>query len=116
MPARILSGRFLIATGLFAILLLLVISGIQSYQDLAAAEHRWAELQGRIERVQTTIHHLERDVSSLQNNQQTVERVARQELGLVREGEIVLMVPEPPHNAPTEQGQPDAESGNSTES
>ena len=96
MPARILSGRFLIATGLFAVLLLLVISGIQSYQDLAAAERRSSELQQRIDRVATTIQHLEQDVGALENDQQTVERVARQELGLIRQGEVVVVLPE--HN------------------
>jgi len=95
-PARILSGRFLIATGLFAVLLLLVISGIQSYQDLAAAERRSSELQQRIDRVATTIQHLEQDVGALENDQQTVERVARQELGLIRQGEVVVVLPE--HN------------------
>ncbi len=96
MPARILSARFLLTAGLVTVLLLLVVSGIRGYQDLVTAQSRAHELQSRIDATQARITQLKRDVEALRTDPEMVERVARIELGMVRDDEVVFILPNAP--------------------
>lgn len=96
MLLRFLTGRLVSRVAMAALLTLLAVWAIQNYQDLAAAERRSAELQRRIVAVRADIRRLERETEALRTDPATVERVARQQLGLVREGEVVVVLPESP--------------------
>lgn len=100
MPARFLTARFLRRTIYVLAVAVLLLAAVQSYQDLRAARQRSVELAARIARVEDEIARLERAAEAMRSDPETMERVARQQLGLVREGEVVLMLPtgEAPHS------------------
>lgn len=53
-----------------------------------------AELQDQNERRRREVRDLARDVEGLRNEPETIERIARDELGMVRGDEIVFQFPE----------------------
>lgn len=93
MPARLLTARALRRMVYLLAVVVVLLSAVQSYQDLRAARRRSAELERRIDSVKQEIVRLERATEAMRNDPETMERVARQQLGLVREGEVILMLP-----------------------
>ena len=77
--------------GLVAILLfgLVAFIGDLGLLDLWRIEDESERLQARLVEVQEENRLLEREIRSLKNDPDYLERVARQELGMVREGEIL---------------------------
>lgn len=62
---------------------------------------RYRALKGELREVQTTNERLERevrdlsrDVDALRNDALAIERIARDELGMIREGELVFQFPD----------------------
>ncbi len=76
------------------LLLLLGLAGARSWQDLDRARGREAELAAEVEATEERIEALERRIRRLREDPLLLERLAREELGLVREGEVVIVLPE----------------------
>lgn len=72
---------------------LLAIAGVQSYRDLAAAHAREAELEHEIEAAEERIGRLGERLDRLESDPLTLERLAREELGLVKPGDVVIVLP-----------------------
>lgn len=89
-PAR---SRFRSAIGYASLLLLifLVIAGFRGFRDLGLVREREAELEAAIERTQDEIQQLETQVERLRDDPVLLERLARQELGMTRPGEVVVI-------------------------
>ena len=87
-------GRRVTAAAVLFLLVLLGVAGAGSWRDLDRALEREAELEGRIEATSERIEALERRIERLRDDPLLIERLAREELGLVREGDLVLLVPD----------------------
>jgi cell division protein FtsB len=90
-PARAL---LLGAAGFFV--LLVSAAGWKSYRDLETARQREAMLATRIVETQARVDELRRKVARLRDDPVALERMAREELGLVKPGDVVVVYPEPP--------------------
>jgi cell division protein FtsB len=92
-------------------MVLLVIAGLKSYRDLGAARERERVLAGRIEETRAGIERLRGRISRLRSDPVTLERLAREELGLVKPTDLVIELPRtaepaPPSAAPPVQPRP----------
>lgn len=76
------------------LLLLLGTAGGRSWRDLEQARGRQAELEVKIQETEARISALDRRIRRLRHDPLLVERLAREELGLAREGEVVFVLPE----------------------
>jgi cell division protein FtsB len=72
-------------------LLVLDERGLPRYRALRDEE---AELEHQNEALRLEVRALARDVESLRSDESSVERIARDELGMVRPGEILFQFPE----------------------
>ena len=81
-----------IAVGFVAVLL--VTAGAKGYRDLESVRNREAVLQGRIASSESEIERLERRLELLRSDPDTLERLAREELRMVRPGEKVIVLGE----------------------
>ncbi len=113
--AAVREGRPVRSVTVAAILflgLLLAVAGARSYHDLARARARQAELQSKVDQTQARIEELHRRIERLRNDPVLLEHLAREELGLVKDGDTVVVlpqreVPEPPRDrAPAEDPAP----------
>jgi cell division protein FtsB len=75
------------------LLLLLGVAGARSWRDLDAARDRRASLELEVAEAETRIDALERRIQRLRRDPLLLERLAREELGLVKEGEVVFVLP-----------------------
>lgn len=80
------------AVGLF--IALLAIASLKSYRDLEAARDRERLLETRIEQSQGQIERLRGRIDRLKGDPGTLERLAREELGMVRPGDVVIELPQ----------------------
>ena len=85
------------------LLLLLLVSALQSWRSLSVARQHEADLRTRIAATQQRIVGLEERVRRMRDDPATLERLAREELGWVREGDIVVVLPVEPEAAAGEQ-------------
>ena len=89
------------------LLALLAVAGLKSYRDLEAARAQETLIQQRIEATQVTIRGLSGRVDRLREDPAMLERLAREDLGMVRPGDVILVLPEePPETPPTEENAP----------
>ncbi|HEX2645300.1 MAG TPA: septum formation initiator family protein [Thermoanaerobaculia bacterium] len=79
------------AVGLFIVLL--AIASLKSYRDLESARARQRLLETRIEETQSRIDHLKVRIERLRTDPGTLERLAREDLGMVRPGDVVIELP-----------------------
>jgi cell division protein FtsB len=84
------SFRVVLVTAATFLSLALMVTGMRSYRDLAAQRAREASLQMKIGETEERIRRLERTVDLLATDPGTLERVAREDLGMVMPGDIVL--------------------------
>ncbi len=102
--------------GLAVVLLLglLATAAVKSYRELATVHGREAELEERIEQTKRNIRDLEHRIALLGEDPLTLERLAREELGMVRPGDVVIVLPE--EDAPDDEASRDSRMrGGSTE-
>ena len=83
-------------------LLVLAIAAVDAYRDLAQQRARRAELEGEIRRAEARIQELEGRIERMRSDPETLERLAREELGLVRPEDIVVVFPEEEPEEPEE--------------
>ena len=72
----------------------LFIAGLRSYRDLAVHRARQAALTEKITKTKLRIEQLEQDIELLRSDHGTLERFAREDLGMTRPGDIVIRIPE----------------------
>ena len=94
-PARAL---LLGAAGCF--LLLVLAAGWKSYRDLEAAREREAMLQSHIVETEQRVGELRRRIARLRDDPVALERLAREELGMVKPGDVVVVYPPSPAPPP----------------
>ena len=81
------------AAVLFA-LVLLAFASVKSHHDLVSARDHEKLLRTTIGLTEHRIERLHGRIRQLRNDPDTLERLAREELGLVRPGDLVLVLPE----------------------
>ena len=79
------------AVGLFVALL--AIASLKSYRDLESARTRERLLETRIEESTSRIEHLRVRIDRLRTDPGTLERLAREDLGMVRPGDVIIELP-----------------------
>jgi cell division protein FtsB len=79
---------------------LLCAAGLKSYRDLTAARARERQLETRIEDTRGTIDRLRTRIERLRGDPAMLERLAREDLGLVRRQDVVIELPPPQLVAP----------------
>lgn len=75
------------------LLALLALAGGKSYRDLAAVRERESELEAQLAATQAEIESFERRLERLRRDPVALERLAREELGMVRPGDVVIVLP-----------------------
>ena len=83
----------LIGLGLILVLLLIANAGAEDYSGLAELAEREAELEFELEEAKLRVESLRRAVVLLQDDPIVLERLAREELGLVRPGDRIVVLP-----------------------
>lgn len=96
--------RSMTAAAVLFLVLLLGLAGARSWRDLDRARTRQSELAVKIEDTEARIDALERRIERLRHDPLLLERLAREELGLVKEGEVVFVLPAA--NVPFEDSEP----------
>jgi len=74
-------------------LTVLGIASIKSSHDLAAARQRKLTLETRIQATEGEIDHLRNRIERLKSDPGLLERLAREDLGMVRPGDVVIELP-----------------------
>ena len=75
------------------LVLVLAIAGARSYQDLVAVKTREADFRQRIAATEERTEALRREIELLREDPATLERHAREDLGLVRPDDVVVLLP-----------------------
>jgi len=71
-------------------------AGTKSYRDLEAARQHKRLLETRIGETQGEITRLRGRIERLRSDPGTLERLAREDLGMVRPGDVVIELPQDP--------------------
>ena len=95
-PARSGSFRSLLVIAAVVVVVALAVAGIQSYRDLQAIRARERMLLERLEQSRANSAALREQIELVRSDPATLERLAREELGLVRPGDVVILLPEEP--------------------
>jgi len=82
-----------VAIAVSALLVAMAFAGGRSLRDLGKARARAAELTTEISEAESRIDELEQRIELLRDDPVTLERLAREELGLVRPGDLVIVLP-----------------------
>jgi cell division protein FtsB len=96
---------YLLALAVIAMLVAVGAAGARSWHDLAEQRAREAELAAAIAKTEATVRRLEERNRRLERDPVTLERLARQELGLVKPDDLVVVFqpssrPKPPPPRP----------------
>ena len=86
--------RSFFGVGVITLLILLATAGVKSYRDLTAAQAHEAELNRQIVESQERIRILQERAGLIANDPRTLERLAREDLDMVRPGDVVIVLPE----------------------
>lgn len=92
--------RSLVSAALVALLLLLAAAGFRNYRRLQVAHDREEILRQRIEERQLAVEGLDRQLAGLRENPASLERLARENLGMAYADELVLILPDDSRSAP----------------
>jgi cell division protein FtsB len=86
---------------LYAVVLIALASAaLKGWRDHQRAETRELQLESEIAATEARIAALKLRIERLQHDPATLDRVAREELGLVRPEEVVIVLPERAPNRP----------------
>ncbi len=86
--------RSVLALTVLILLGLLATAGARSYRDLESARGHEQKLLEEIAETQERIRALNGRIDSISNDPVMLERLAREDLGLVRAGDVVIILPE----------------------
>lgn len=87
------SFRTLLYGACVTVLVVLVLAGYDGSRDLARLRAREAQLELRLRTTEAGIAELSDRIERLQADPYTLEKAAREELGLSRPGEVVVILP-----------------------
>ncbi|MEO8277157.1 MAG: septum formation initiator family protein [Thermoanaerobaculia bacterium] len=87
--------RSLLTAVVVFLALLLATFGLKSYRDLRAVNSRESALRADIAGTEARIADLKHRIERLKNDPVMLDRVAREELGLVRPEDVVIVLPAP---------------------
>jgi len=87
------SVRSVLGAAVLLALALLAVAGVKSHRDLAAARARERELATTIDATRGRIGRLRGRIERLRDDPGTLERLAREDLGLVRPNDVVIVLP-----------------------
>ena len=104
-PARSDSFRPVLGATVLLVFALLAVAALKSYRDLAAARAREHQLEVRIAETKARSEKLRLRIDRLRHDPGMLERLAREDLGMVRPRDVVIELPEgavavSPHHAP----------------
>ncbi|MDX1996216.1 MAG: septum formation initiator family protein [Thermoanaerobaculia bacterium] len=85
--------RFLLLLGVGAVVVVLALAAGRSYHDLERARARDRELADEIVATKGRLDQLDARITRLRTDSLLVERLAREELGLVKPGDVVIQLP-----------------------
>lgn len=94
-PARSDSFRPVLGATVLLVLALLAIAGLKSSRDLEAARARERLLEKRIAVTRADSERLRVRIDRLRNDPGMLERLAREDLGMVRPGDVIIELPAP---------------------
>ena len=79
--------------------------GEHGYLAMRRSQQQVEELRGEIERLNQENHALAEHVNALKTDPDTIEKIAREEMGLAKPGELIFKLPAAPAGAaPTDAG------------
>jgi cell division protein FtsB len=87
------SFRPVLVASVLLFLTVLGIAGVKSSHDLEAARQRKLLLETRIQVAETDIGRLQNRIERLRSDPGLLERLAREDLGMVRPGDVVIELP-----------------------
>ena len=100
-PARSDSFRPVLGATVLLVLALLAIAGLKSSRDLEAARARERLLEQRIAETRSDSERLRVRIDRLRQDPGMLERLAREDLGMVRPGDVIIELPAPGAAAPS---------------
>ncbi|HEY7214834.1 MAG TPA: septum formation initiator family protein [Thermoanaerobaculia bacterium] len=92
-PARSDSFRPVLGATVLLVLALLAIASLKSSRDLEAARDQERLLQGRIAETRARSERLRVRIDRLRHDPGMLERLAREDLGMVRPGDVIIELP-----------------------
>jgi len=92
--------RSLLTAALLFALVALAAAGLKGWRDYEAVRAREQGLEQEIAASEQRIRGLERKIERLQRDPVELERAAREDLGLVRPEDVVIVLPETPPPPP----------------
>jgi cell division protein FtsB len=97
-PARTDSFRLVLGATVLLALALLAIAGLKSWRDLEAARAHERLLAAQITGARAESERLRQRIERLRHDPGMLERLAREDLGMVRPGDVIIELPGPdPH-------------------
>ncbi|HEX9945785.1 MAG TPA: septum formation initiator family protein [Thermoanaerobaculia bacterium] len=99
-PVRSDSFRPVLGATVLLVLVLLAIAALKSSRDLEAARDRERLLQQRIAETRTRSERLRVRIDRLRHDPGMLERLAREDLGMVRPGDVIIELPAGPADQP----------------
>ncbi len=93
-PSRRLA--WLMGAAVLLLVALVGLAGAMGYRDLAASQRRAADLETQIGNAEQRVLELSERLEMLRDDPELLEQLAREELGLVAPGDIVVVLPSPP--------------------
>jgi cell division protein FtsB len=91
--------RSTLAAAVLFLLVLLVVMGLKSYRDLSLAHGRVHAMEAEKEATEERIEELHRYIDRLKTDPLTLEQRAREDLGLVRPDDVVILLGAPAQEA-----------------
>jgi cell division protein FtsB len=88
----------LVAVVAFLVLLLATFA-LRGWQDVSRARSRARALESEVAATEARIAELKRRIDRLRDDPVTLDRLAREEVGLVAPGDVVIVLPERSHAA-----------------
>lgn len=86
--------RSLLGAAVFLLLALLLTAGLKSYSDLGDSRAHEDDLEEQIAATRQRIDLLHDRVERIKHDPLTLERLAREDLGLVKPGDVVIVLPD----------------------
>ena len=94
-----------IAVGVFGLLtiaaILLAVFNDKGALQVRAQSQKYADIQAEADALEAENKALLEEIQSLRSDPNAIEKLAREELKLVKPGEVVLVTPEPPDKTKT---------------
>jgi cell division protein FtsB len=92
-------ARYILALALFLIAIH-DLFGSHGLLAMRRTQSQLRELRGEIDRLNQENNDLNKQVQALRTDPKAVERIAREEMGLARPGEMIFKLPEHPQESP----------------